>query len=441
MMVQTIRVALFSAALLSAATVRAAVSDADDLSTCRLPNGIAVLPVAGSAAASGGVLLKFSNNSMSVAPLSAEGAALSTDDTIAKIRQSKGADLEFLSDQGGSLLVFAGRVTELGEKYLAELAAKKLDEPGEIRKSSRNFAGQYRMLMEGSVYLVRTTDEKWAMLRILDKSDTSMTIQYIYQPDGTTTFDFPKNPPAHYQREQKSPREIAATRPAMAPEAHAMAATEPASAARSVAAAVVAPTAASSGEKSDAAVSMLHGRSTAKETAASLAIVGTRPALDLTVETFATQRSQLIQRRLDVVALPAIAPTDVDRKAQAIAELTLLHADEPAVADILVSEISFFNPRGAAKDFSPDTFHPAFVALKNLGKPATAAVLKGLRKLNLDDPGDKSTDSPVYKIRLLGLVVRAIEGDDVAEFIFKREANKETDPKRRAIFEFLESAK
>ena len=93
-----------------------------------------------------------------------------------------------------------------------------------------------------------------------------------------------------------------------------------------------------------------------------------------------------------------------------------------------------------AKEFSQDALHPAFAALKRLGRAGTTAALKGLKKLDLAGDGE-GIDAPVYKARLLGMVVRGIEGDEYADYLFKREAEKETDPKRKSVFEYVLSNK
>ena len=77
-------------------------------------------------------------------------------------------------------------------------------------------------------------------------------------------------------------------------------------------------------------------------------------------------------------------------------------------------------------------------ALKKMGKPATEAALKALRRLDLNSTAAAdSLDSPAYKARLLGLVIRGVEGDAVGEFILKRERDSNTDQNRRALYDQL----
>jgi hypothetical protein len=158
------------------------------------------------------------------------------------------------------------------------------------------------------------------------------------------------------------------------------------------------------------------------------------PGLEPTLDTFAQQRTQMIQRRLDVINVPARTPDEVDKKTRAIADLAGLHADESVVADLLVREITFFNTRAVKGDLTEG--HPCFVALKQMGKSATTAALKGLAKMDVNAPGE-GLERPQYRAQLLGKVVRSIEGDDAAEYIFKREAARATDPKEKAVWELV----
>ena len=137
-----------------------------------------------------------------------------------------------------------------------------------------------------------------------------------------------------------------------------------------------------------------------------------------------------------LIEAPARTDAEKDRKTQAINELASLHADEPAVADLLVANITFVATGTSVREISPEAFLPCFGALKRMGSTGTNAALKGLRSLALDAPG-AGTDAPTYKADLLGRVIRAVEGDDVAEFIFHRESAKSTDPKPRAVFEYV----
>jgi hypothetical protein len=101
-----------------------------------------------------------------------------------------------------------------------------------------------------------------------------------------------------------------------------------------------------------------------------------------------------------------------------------------------VANISFVPAGNSVRSFSEDAFLPCFAALKRMGPAGTAAALKGLRNLDFDVQG-VGTEEPKYKAEMLGRVVRAIEGDDVAEFIFRREEAKLSTTKHRAVFEYV----
>jgi hypothetical protein len=131
---------------------------------------------------------------------------------------------------------------------------------------------------------------------------------------------------------------------------------------------------------------------------------------------------------------------EVDRKVDAIRELALLHADE--AAGEMARQVSFLNPKGAEKKFQ-DSVHPCFAALKQMGKAGSDAAVKGLRELDLANSSAPSEgiESAGYRAGLLALVIRAVEGDEVGQFILVRERNGASDAKRREMFERLISPK
>jgi hypothetical protein len=56
--------------------------------------------------------------------------------------------------------------------------------------------------------------------------------------------------------------------------------------------------------------------------------------------------------------------------------------------------------------------------------------------LDRNAPGE-GLDSPPYKAKLLADIVRGIEGPDTATFLFQRQANQATDPKEKAVWDYL----
>ena len=465
------------AAVLGAQTARAAVTMAEDLSGCKLPNDVKLLPIPGSPAAANGTLLKASNGSLGVFPLAEDGKVLSSDDAVARIRATNAGDLQYLADREGSLWAFSGKITELGNMYLADAASRPLEAPLEIPRTSRNPAGMYPGIREGRTYLVVATDGRYILLRVLEKTATGVVIQYVYQPGAGLAFEIPRNDPVTYHAINAA---VAAGAPGAAGAAAGPGGAGPGTpggdaAASAGAAAPAQPPAAANGSPPRDGMSVpftLPPRiastlppPTARDplgpgdivepgrivlvspprsgTGANAATPATpsastgapgSPTSEASLDAMLHQREQMIQRRLAIVSAPTRSDAEVDRKSQAIYELTYLQANE--AADVLVAQIAFLNTRSPVREFSPDALHPCFGALKRLGKPATAAALKGLKQLDLTAAGE-GTESAAYKADLLGKVVRAVEGPDVAEFIFRRELDRETDPKRRAIFEYL----
>ena len=91
--------------------------------------------------------------------------------------------------------------------------------------------------------------------------------------------------------------------------------------------------------------------------------------------------------------------------------------------DALVNDIAFVNTRTPVKEFSPDAaLSGALAAAKRLGKPGSTAALRGLHRLDLEGPAAEG--DTLYRVKLLANVIRTIEGDDVADFIFKRERRR-----------------
>ncbi|HVX84350.1 MAG TPA: hypothetical protein VH253_05995, partial [Phycisphaerae bacterium] len=158
--------------------------------------------------------------------------------------------------------------------------------------------------------------------------------------------------------------------------------------------------------------------------------------LEPPMDTYLAERSAMIQHRLELLASAANTPAGQDQKTQAITDLGALHAGE--AADTLASQITYLDAR-KTKDLAPESVHPAFAALIKLGKPGADAALKALRSMDLAPPTDTSdvTASPEYRARLLALVIRDVQGDEVADFLLKREASRTPDPRRRALYETL----
>jgi hypothetical protein len=447
-------VAVCVAWVLAAAPVsKAAVPYVEDLSGCSLPNGIVSLPAAGAKTD----LLKVSSGTLVALPAASDGTPYTGEALLIHIRAGKLADLRYLPEvngNGGTFWAISGRISDLGGRYLSQAAAMNASAPMEIPATSRGPAGMHPGLAEGHTYLVQTTDDHFALVRILEKTADRVVIQYVYQPSGTVAFDVPESDKLAFQSGAGAP----ATRPGAAP-GGSPAVSAPSSApggtvgmsgaggtggAGGIAGGVVGrmPPATMSASASPAGSSRTglgprdvyepgeNGRIVLLNSGAS-----NGPAVEPALESLIRQRELMIQNRLAVAQAAARSPQEVDRKAQAISDLAALHAEE--AADVLVAQVSFLNSRGASREVTPDALHPAYAALKKLGKPASSAALRGLAAMtNVDDQGE-GLESPWYKAGLLMGVIRAVEGEDVAEFLLRRDMEKVSDPRQRALYEHL----
>ncbi len=459
-----------------AANARGAVSVVEDLAGCTLPNGVITIPAAGAGASADrdGSLFKLSTRTMIAYPLADGGKVLTQADALSKIKASKGADLGFLPNQSG-LWAFSGSISEVPNMFfLADASGQKLDAPMEIRQTTRNLAGLLTDISSGHVYLLETTDERFALLRVLEVRADAVVVQYVYQPAADMTFDIPRHPVLAYQSKGTGGTGAAAG------------AAGAAAAPGDAGAAVGGPKVATIGPLPGAVTPYSPASPTGADVAAENALNGGAPAdpsklarvgdanagrvipdfaqgqehktplgpddyvapgvivlnsgaqssatsLESTLDAFTRQRSQLIARRMEIIRGPAASPAEMDIKAQAIKDLPALKASE--AVDLLVDQVSFLYTRSADKQFSPDALHPAVGALKQLGKPAVDAAVRGLKKLDLNT--GEGIESGRYKADLLGMVVVSVEGKDVADFLFQRELNQETESKAHDDFAYL----
>jgi hypothetical protein len=135
--------------------------------------------------------------------------------------------------------------------------------------------------------------------------------------------------------------------------------------------------------------------------------------------TFERQRQALIAARMETLLRPTTSAGDRAAKVRAITELGDLNAVE--AIDTLITQVSFMDDADSALTGDAMKLHPAVGTLIKLGKPATAAALKAIHDLR---PNPNPLNAPTYRIMLLTTVLRRVEGDDVAEFLLKRELDK-----------------
>lgn len=512
----------------------------EDLSGCSLPNGVVTLPAAGKAEAGGskGDLLKLSSGMVVPSPRNEQGQPIAGDALMARMRVEHNADLQYVLEAaangpggagaaggageatgaaGGagagvgaraSLWAFSGRISDLGGRYLSQAAAMNASRPMEIPTSPRGPGGTLRNIAEGHTYLVQTTDERYALVRVLEKTPEAVVLQYVYQPAGTLTFEVPDGEKLEYRRGEVGMAGGAGTPAAGAAPAGAAMAGGSVSGSGLAGGTVPPPTpptppAPPSPLTLPSSASMLSGGTpppspggqgigaTGREGTGGFASAegatpgsqggmvpsgaGGRPPTTLpppaprtelgprdmyepgsggrivllnnggraaaagtmepALESLVKQRELMIQHRLALVQAPARTPIEVERKAQAMQDLGTLRAEE--AAEVLVGQIGFFNARSNAREYSPEALHPAFAALKRIGKPASAAALRGIAGLtNLDAPAE-GIESPWYKAGLMMQVIRAVEGNEVADFLVMREMEKSQTPEQRALYEHL----
>jgi hypothetical protein len=472
---------------LGATLARGAAASAEDLSACKLPNGVVIIPAPGSPAARTGEMLKLSTGRFTWYPTE-PGRTLSPAQAAEKLRATNAADLEYLPENEGTLWAVSGHISELGALYLADAAALKMDAPMEIRATSRGPAGMYTGIAEGRTYLVQGADGHYSLVRILEKTAQSLTIQYVNQPAGTLVFDVPRGDLVDFHRDPAASRPAdaaAVLRPGPtdeAPPSASAASSSPDLSAPRTPSTLPAPAprqalgpddrvepgviilrspSASTALPSPPAPSPLPGPAIASAATAvpppaplPAAItpavpivtlppreaqppaVGAPPAApsDPALETFFRQRDQLIQERLALLQAPARTADEIDRKSRAMEDLGNLQAGN--AADALASQITFLNTHSHAREFSMDDLHPAFAALKRLGKPATAAALAALEKIDLAAPGE-GIDSPGYRAKLLAMVIRSVEGNEAGDFILRQQMQLQNDTSRRALFEYI----
>jgi hypothetical protein len=423
---------------------RAMVAFQEDLSGTALPHGDLILPLPGTFEATHGDMLKFADGRLHPMPTE-NGHPIAPMKLPEVIRKDKTADLAYIDGDNGVIWAISGHISELGTSYLFEAAAqtaeRPFDRPFELAGDDHHPAGLFKGVVEGRTYLIETIDGKFALVRVIEKSSVGLHIQYIYQPDGTAKFAL-----------AQSLVDAVPVKPLTAPPPAPPAEPPPAA----INAIAAAPTGLTSGNALDPAAApgasaapgnpalppvLSPPRPAAPKSIAGMTLrmndpVPTNGVLEPTLDTFQRQRQLMIEHRLQIASAPAATPTALDQKSQAITDLGVLHADE--AADTLAAQISYFDAR-KTKDLAPESVHPAYAALLKLGKAGTDAAIKALRSLDLSAPSDTSdvTQSPDYRARLLALVIRNNEGDDVADYLLKREAARTPDPRKRALFETL----
>jgi hypothetical protein len=389
------------------APLRAAAPFLESLKDCKLPTGVVLLPLQGTLEAHDGYIFHFADGKFATLPHADPPKTLTSAEMVDILRADKSADLMYFASKNGTLWAVSGKIQDLGAKYLCDAAAARLDLPAEIPAGAKTPAGTITEIAEGRTYLLECTDGRYALIRPLQKTTVGLQIQFVYQPDGSLNFDLPK--PADGGLAEVTPIEpltsLSATRPAAATPAPAPTPADPQPA------------------RNSSSISGKSLRMGPQDTPNSSTV------LEPFLSSHLRQREALIKTRIAIVQAEARTPIELQRKTEAIDELAALRATE--ATDVLIAQINFLNPRIKTKEFSSDVFHPCVGALKKLGKPASLAALKALRDLKLDALDvaidADGTQSAQYRAGLLALVVRGVEGNEVADFLLKKDLDSADD--------------
>lgn len=173
----------------------------EDLSECRLPHGTTEIPEQGSPAAlkAGGEILKIDGGRLTPSPWArGERKPKSIDEFVQRVRREKTGDLSYSSLNGGTLVAMSGKLNDLGKHFLYEQGAKDLARPDfvwgkeERDSTGKGMPGAIENVEVGCCYLLETVDGHFALIRMVSKQERSATVQWVLQPNGTTTFDIPK---------------------------------------------------------------------------------------------------------------------------------------------------------------------------------------------------------------------------------------------------------
>ena len=306
----------------------------EDLSACALPHGSTVLPQRDSPGARkvGGCIFSFTSGRFAPIPVQVDGrrpGAIA--EAFERMRREKTGDVMYSSVEGGGFVAVSGKLTDLGEHHLYEFDGKVLPKPAAVWSAKdRSGAGEATPgvideVPEGHCVLVEAVDGKFALVRLVAKLDRAGLVQWVYQPDGSTTFAIPKGAVTPYQV-----RKLPALPPPL-----------PSS-----------------------------GAPTPDEVVRAKELVAQRKAVIEPLRKLAAQTPSTVE--------------DLFAKRDAIELLGELKASE-AVAD-LIAQIGFGNPGVDISDLNPAYIYPALGALVAIGKPGSLAALDAIERFGAVPP-------------------------------------------------------
>ena len=357
----------------------------EDLSACKLPNGLTLIPQRDSPLAfeKGGFIFKFSSERLAPNLFEAEGKkAASLAELYDRLRREETGDLAYSSLNDGTLGAISGKITDLGEHYLHELDGEAIEPPrpvwGVKERSGKGETtpGTIEGVVEGHCYFLETVNGKFAVVRLVAEQHRAALVQWVYQPDGTTRFAIPK------------------------------------------------------GNISE----VLTAPDVAKPPQDKVATAQWRE-VERQIKEHLDARSGMIEKLMSIVREGAEGMEQVALKAAAIEALGEMRAAE--ATELLVGQVDFKNPFAGTRASSMEALYPCLAALTKLGKPASRAAVKAIREMHsFDVKGDENRR--LERTQLLAKVVHAVEGPEVAKFILERELVKAGPESKKALQEALD---
>ena len=337
---------------------------------------------------------------------------------VERMRTSKMGDVFYSAQDSTPVLwVISGKARDLGKKYLYEFNGQKIDPPGEWPpadpKHGTPVSGWIKNPESGHVYLIETVDATHVLFRVVALGDGAIVLQWIAPSDKMAgKWEIPGGlTSAAEDIDVELPRKIPATR---------------------VVAAGTHPGDGTGGLGG----TMRVGMGTPPTTRA-VALVGSGSSVmdnPLTpnaakVASLLRDRETLTKSLVAVVSREPINLTERTAKAAAMTQLGLIGATE--TADMLAAQVLYMDPSDAGMTGDPLKAYPAVGALILMGKPGTNAALKAMHETKKNP---NPLLSPTVKSMLLGTVVRRVEGDELAEVLFKKEMDK-ADGEHKGNFE------
>ena len=338
----------------------------EDLAACKLPHGEVVIPDRNTPEAARGYILRFSDGTLNPLPKSAVPPA-SAKEVLELMRSGKAGDLLYSPLEGGCFIAVSGRASDLGSGFLYEMSGRPLAPPGPVvstkqrSSSGEGTPGALEGVQDSHCYLVQAVDGKFALVRLVQKRERYALIQFVYQPSGEPVFEIPKG--------NVAPEPVTAAPRVEQPP----------------------PPTSVAGNVTD-------------------------------VPTLLEVRQKMIVALLALVAKPAQTPKDVMGKSDAIQALGALRAVE--AVPVLVQQVDFKNPYSISRAITIEGSHPCVGALQEIGKRGSLASLAAIEQVKLTGLDAEQMKQAKLRLQLLVIVIKGVEGADVAEFMIKAKAEK-----------------